>query len=88
MWTFHKLIIHSHFLISFDRVVKNISKSTSFRGRPYMTSDARGREGVVENLMISDEGGRGGHGKSDVRWRKIHCFRILKKPVELYFQLV
>ena len=29
------------------------------RGRPYMTSDARGREGVKQNLMISDEGGGG-----------------------------
>ena len=38
-----------------------------FRGRPYMTSDARGREGFKPNLMISDEGGRGGHAKSDVR---------------------
>ena len=28
-------------------------------GRPYMTSDARGREGVKQNLMISDEGGGG-----------------------------
>ena len=37
------------------------------RGRPYMTSDARGREGVKSNLMISDEGERGGQAKSDVR---------------------
>ena len=35
-----------------------------------MTSDARGREGVKQNLMISDEGGRGGQAKSDVRCRK------------------
>ena len=32
-----------------------------------MTSDARGGGGVHENLMISDEGGRGGQAKSDVR---------------------
>ena len=32
-----------------------------------MTSDARGREGVTPNLTISDEGGRGGQAKSDVR---------------------
>ena len=34
-------------------------KPYSLWGRPYMTSDARGREGVKPNLMISDDGGRG-----------------------------
>ena len=34
-----------------------------------MTSDARGREGVKQNLMISDKGERGGQAKSDVRFK-------------------
>ena len=43
-----------------------------------MTSDARGREGVGQNLMISDEGGRGGPAKSDVRCEKTTFFHNSK----------
>ena len=32
-----------------------------------MISDGRGGGGVIKNLMKSDEGGRGGQAKSDVR---------------------
>ena len=52
-----------------------------------MTSDARGREGVKQNLMISDEGRRRGQAKSDVRCRKkrklilILCFLKMTKTV-------
>ena len=44
-----------------------------------MTSDARGGGGVHENLMISDEGGRGGQAKSDVR------LTLAKNPLRTQF---
>ena len=44
-----------------------------------MTSDARGGGGVHENLMISDEGGRGGQAKSDVR------LTLAKNPLQTQF---
>ena len=56
-----------------------------------MTSDGRGREGVGENLMISDEGGRGGQAKSDVRSRKVlfskprNC--LTKKTKNCFFEI-
>ena len=43
-----------------------------------MTSDARGREGVKQNLMISDEGERGGQAKSDVRCKDCKLGKLMK----------
>ena len=74
-----------HFLENrnIQRPVKKIKygpeKKILLRGRPYMTSDARGGGGVHENLMISDEGGRGGQAKSDVR------LTLAKNPLRTQF---
>ena len=47
-----------------------------------MISDGRGGGGVIKNLMKSDEGGRGGQAKSDVRFSLFRKKEKKETPVK------